>query len=200
MPAVRSLKAASRAADVVGGNESHTRQQRLEIAAVFGLAGDGERAQRAAVKGIFQRDDFELLGVDGVAVRADHLERAFHGLRAGVGEEGALEAARLGQALRQRTLVLVIVKIGAVDQQAGLLADHLEEARVGVSQRVHADSGDEIQIAAAFRVVDVAAFAAGQNQRIAGIILEVTYSRSRSMTACGGRAVIGGRAPVISSS
>ena len=47
--------------------------------------------------------------------------------------------------LRQRSLVLVIVEIGGVDQQRGLLADHLDDARMRVAQRVHADAGDKIQ-------------------------------------------------------
>ena len=45
--------------------------------------------------------------------------RAFDGFRSCVGEKRALEAAHFEQPLRQRPLVFVIVKVGAVNQPAG---------------------------------------------------------------------------------
>ena len=149
MPAVRSPTASLQRGDVVGRHELHARQQRLEIVPVLGLPGDRERAQRAAVEGVLQRDDLVLVGADLAAVRADHLQRAFHGLGAGVGEEAALEPADLGQPLGQRSLVLVVVEVRRVDQQAGLLADDLHDARMRVAERVDADAGDQVQVALA---------------------------------------------------
>ena len=172
MPAVRSLKAASSAGISFIGTNLTPGIKRLEILAVLGLAGDGERAQGAAVKRVVERDDLELLGMDGAAVGVHHLERAFDGLRAGVGEEGALEAADFDEAFGQRALILVVVEVGGMDQQAGLLADDFHDARMGVPERVDADAGEEIEVAAALQIVKVAAFSAGQSERITGIILE----------------------------
>ena len=55
---------------VVGRNKARAGEQRLKIAAIFLLAGDGEGAQRASVKRIVQRDDLEFFRIDFVAVRA----------------------------------------------------------------------------------------------------------------------------------
>ncbi len=74
--------------------------------------------------------------------------------------------------LRQRSLVLVIVKIGAVNQQAGLLANDFQNARMSVTERVDADAGEEIEIAAAFQIVNIAALSARQNERITGVVLQ----------------------------
>ena len=62
-------------------------------------------------------------------------------------EEAALQPAHLRQPLGQRPLILVVVEIRGVDQQSGLLADDFGQTRVGVAERVHADTGDQIQVA-----------------------------------------------------
>ena len=89
--------------------------------------------------------------MNGAPVRVDHLERAFHRLGSAVGEEHALQSRHLDQPLGQRALVLVIVEIRGMDEQSGLLTNHFGHARMGVAERVDADAGDEIQIAAALR-------------------------------------------------
>ncbi len=69
-------------ADIVAMHKAGAGQHRLKIAAIFLLAGNGERTERAAVEGIEQRYRLILVRADLAAVRADHLERAFHRLRA----------------------------------------------------------------------------------------------------------------------
>ena len=81
---------------VVGRNEFHAGEQRLEVLAVFGLAGNGERAERAPVERVFQRDNLELLRRDLAAVGTHHLQGALHGFGAGVREESALQSADFG--------------------------------------------------------------------------------------------------------
>ena len=113
-----------------------------------------------------------LAGAAVVAVRPDHLQRAFHGFGAAVGKEGTLEAAGLGQLLGERSLVFVVVKIRRVDQQGGLFADHLDDAGMGVAQRVDADARDEVEVACAVDVVNIAALSPMRDQRIAAIVLQ----------------------------
>ena len=180
MPAVRSRDDLFQRHFVVGRNETRAGQQRLEVLAIFFLAGDGERAERAAVKGIVQRDDFVFFRINFVAVRTHHFECAFHGLGAGVAEERAGQAAGFGQALGERTLVGVIVKIGCVQQPPSLLANHLHQTRVRVAQCVDADAGDEVQITLAGRIENVAALAAVEHQRIAGVVLEQVFAFERA--------------------
>ena len=181
---------------IVGWNEVRAGKQRLKIAAIFFLAGDGESAQRTSVERIVQRDNFEFFVADFVAVRAHHLQCAFHGLGAGVAEERALQAAGFGQPFGERALIGVEVEIGAVQHAAGLLADHLHQARVRVAQRVHADAGDEIEIALARCIKNVAAFAMIEQQRIAGVGLEqvLALERSHAVKSAAVSSATGGKA------
>ncbi len=164
---------------VIGRYEARAGEERLKIAAIFFLAGDGKSAQRASVKGIVQGHDLEFLGIDFVAVGARHLERALHGLGAGVAEERAVEAAGFGETLGERGLVGVVVEIRGVQQAAGLLADHLHQTGVRVAERVHADAGDEVEVALAGWVKHITAFAAVQYERVAGIGLEQVLALER---------------------
>src|ERR1035437_3418697 len=79
-------------------------------------------------------------------MRVHHLEAAFHRLGPRVGEEATLQSAHPRYFLGQRALVLVIVEIRGMDQQRGLVADDLDQARMGVTQRVDTDAGDEVQV------------------------------------------------------
>ena len=175
MPAVFAWKRGFERGHVVGGNEARARHQRFKILPVLGLAGDGERAEAAPVEGIVERDDLVFGRVQGAAVRVDHLERALHGLGAGVGEEAALQAAHFREAFGQEALVAVVVEVGRVDQQAGLFADNLHQPRMGVAQGVDPDTGDKVEITLPGEVVEVGAFAARQHQGITGIILEKVF-------------------------
>ena len=58
----------------------------------------------------------------------------------------------------RRTLILVIVKIRCVDQQGSLFGNHADHTRMVVAEGVHADAGDEIQVAAAIGIPYVGAF------------------------------------------
>ena len=69
-------------------------------------------------------------------------------------------------------MILVVIKIGNMQQQSGLLADDFRQPRMRVAERVDADSGDQIQIALARRVVHIAAFAAMDDQREARVVLQ----------------------------
>ena len=47
-----------------------------------------------------------------------------------------------------------------MDQLADLLTHRLEQPRMAVAQRIHADTRDEIEVALAIRAVHIAALAA----------------------------------------
>jgi len=105
-------------------------------------------------------------------VRARHLDRAFNRLGARVTEESPLQATGFAQFARQRSLVFVVVKIGGMDQQGGLVANHFHNARVRMAQCINADSRDQIEVPVLIDVIEPAALAAGQYQRVAGVILQ----------------------------
>jgi hypothetical protein len=171
--------------DVVAGNEVDAGEERLKIAAIFFLAGDGERTEGPSMKRIFEGDDFDFLGRDFASMRASHFERAFHGFGAGVGKENAIESAGFGDALGEGSLIFVVVEVGRVEDEAGLLAKDFGEPGMGIAERVDADAGDQIEISFAGGVVNIAALSAMQHQRVAGVILkqvlffQVDYGRGR---------------------
>ena len=98
--------------------------------------------------------------------------RAFGGFGAAVSEEGTVEAADFGNALRQRPLVFVVKKIGSVDQARGLLLDHPHDARMILAESIHPDTGDEVEIAFARSVPHVRTVATHQNERMTRVVLE----------------------------
>ena len=153
MPAVLIAEGGFQRRDVVDRHEARAGHQRFKILAVLGLSGDRESAEGAPVEAVLQRDHLVFFGVDGAAVRVHHLERAFHRLGPRIGEEAALQSAHLRQPLGQRTLILVIVEIRRMDQQPGLFADDFGQARMGVTERVDADTGDEVQVALAGHII-----------------------------------------------
>ena len=61
--AVRSVIAARAAATSPNGMKRTGRDQRPEALAVLRLAGDAERAQRAAVEAVLERDELDALGL-----------------------------------------------------------------------------------------------------------------------------------------
>jgi hypothetical protein len=158
--------------EIVARHEPRSGQQGLERLAIFFLAGDGQGAEGAPVEGVEQGDGLVFFGIELAAVGANDFERALHGLGAGVAEEDAIQAGDAGDALRQGTLVLVVIEVGAVDHARSLLANDLHQARVPVAQSVDANAGDEIQVAFARPIPHIAALAALQHQRIAGVVLE----------------------------
>jgi len=66
----------------------------------------------------------------------------------------------------------VVIEIGAVNQASHLLTNHFCEAGVRVTQSVDADTGEQIEIPFARRVVHVTPFPTLQHYRIALVILE----------------------------
>ncbi len=59
-----------------------------------------------------------------------------------------------------------------MDQQGGLFADHSHDARMGVTEGVHADAGDQVEIAFAVQIENVAALTAVQDERVSAVILK----------------------------
>src|SRR6185437_8962593 len=110
--------------------------------------------------------------MDGAAVGVDHFEGALDGFGSAVAEKDALQAAHGAEAFGEGALIAVVIQIGGVDEKAGLFADDLGHAGVGVAESGDADAGDEVKVAAPGGIVEIAAFAALERERIAGVVLE----------------------------
>ena len=69
------------------------------------------------------RDSVDTFAAPDAGIGASQLHCAFPGFSAGVGEEGAIEAAAFGEAQGELGLTLVVEEVGGVDELAALLGD-----------------------------------------------------------------------------
>ncbi len=121
-----------------------------ETVQVFLLAAGRQRRQGPAVEGA-------LVGDDAVALRpaarrlvlARHLDGAFHGLGAGIGEKHHVRETGGAQAGGQPLALRDAVEVGDVPDLAGLLGDRGDQTRMGMAERVHRHPGGEIEVAIA---------------------------------------------------
>ena len=147
-----------------GVDELDARGHRQERLLHVRLAGEGERAHRAAVEGVGEGEDARALGA---AVQPGELERGLVRLGAGVAEVDAAGVARAGEALeprRELELRLGREVVRDVRERRGLLRDRVDEDRVRVAERVHGDPREEVEVAAAVVVPQVGALAAREQR------------------------------------
>src|SRR5207249_3179885 len=106
------------------------------------------------------------------------LNGSLDSLRAAVGEERTLQAGQSTKLFGQQPLKLVVVEIRKVNHSSGLFADYLHDSRMRMAQRIHAETGYEIEIAFAIQIVKKNAFAALEDQRVAvvGLKQKLTFA------------------------
>ena len=156
--------------NIVEAHEADAGHHGREWLAVFDRVGGCHGAERASMEGLFhgQHPPFTR-AVFRFQVGRDsrQLERSFKGFGAAVAEEHPVQSGSFGQPRRQLDRVLVKEQIRGVDQLSGLRRNRLGDRGVRIAERVHPDSAQKVQIRVAFRVVDVNALAASQQNWIA---------------------------------
>ena len=169
--------------------ELHTRNHRKERFLHGRLSREGEGAHRPPVEGIGEGED---PGPVSSAVQPGELERRFVGLRTRVREihaagiTGSRESLELrGQAeLRRGGEVVRHVREGR-----GLSRNRLDERGVCVPERVHRDTGKEVQVALTRVIPQVGALAAGeQSQAVSGVGKKV--AAGIVLPGCRGRCLV----------
>src|SRR5690606_13973922 len=125
-----------------------------------GLPGQCERAHRAPVERLAQRED---AGPRGASVQPGELERGLVRLGAGVAEEHAAALPRAGQTLQPRgegQLRRRREVVRHVGELRGLPGHGVDEHGVCVPERVHGDAAEEVEVTSTRGVPQVAALAA----------------------------------------
>ena len=84
------------------------------------------------------------------------LQACFDGFGSAVAEERAVQSGDRAELLRQTALILMVEEIRNVQRPLDLLAQHLFYGRMVVSQSIHADTCQEVQISFAGTVIRMA--------------------------------------------
>jgi hypothetical protein len=123
-----------------------------ETVEVFGIAGRGDRRERAAVKSSGKSDDAELFRVSARSVVfARRLNRAFDGFRSGIGEKYVVGETNLDEAPGQAFGLRDLEEIGGMPDFRALLMQRLEKMRMAMAERRHGDAAAEIKKPLALR-------------------------------------------------
>jgi hypothetical protein len=73
-----------------------------------------------------------------LVIGARRLDRAFHRLGAGIGEEHRVGKGQVDQALRQGFALRAAIEVGDMHQRLGLALDRADQVRVRVAQQLTA--------------------------------------------------------------
>jgi len=93
------------------------------------------------------------------------LDRAFDDLGASIPEESAVESCQPTQFLGQRRLIAVVEQIRDVQQRLRLVAERGHDLRVGITQRVHRQAAQEVQILPAAIIIKITALTPDRQNR-----------------------------------
>src|SRR5882724_6830867 len=145
--------------------------QRSEAVLVLVLAGGGERAERATVKGIAEGDDALSLGLTfGVKVPARELQSGFDRLGARVAEKSAIHARQPAQLFGQAHVGLVVKIVRDVEQLARLFGDGLGKLGVRVAQGADGNARIHVEVTLARYIPQLAALPAREHERRLAVV------------------------------
>ncbi len=144
--------------------------RRPESGQMLFLPARGDGRHGAAMKGAMAADDAIALRIaEIVLVFAQHLQAAFDGLGAGVGEEDAVGEAVGDQALGQARLRGNLEQVRGMPELVRLLGQGRHQMGMGVAQRGHRNARGEVEIARAVAGIEIGALAAFEGDIGAGI-------------------------------
>jgi hypothetical protein len=103
------------------------------------------------------------MGATGMPISAGELETSFNGLGAAITKERTGQSRQRCKLLGKLSLQRVIEEIRTVNQGLGLVGDRGGQTWIGMSQCGNANTGDEVEVLAALRIVDKDALAADEH-------------------------------------
>ena len=115
------------------------------------------------------------------------LQAGLDGLRAAVAEECARQPGQIREPCRDFPLQRVKVQVRRVEERRRLIGDGRRKAWMPVSERRHADTREQIEVAAAVGIEQVAAAPALEHHRVALVDLKNVFGLERHHVAGCGR-------------
>src|SRR5437899_1973958 len=108
------------------------------------------------------------LAVD-VLVLADELDAALDRLGARVAEEHRVGKGEIDQPLGQFLAVAYAIEVGGMPELGALLGQRLDQGGMAVAQRIHGDTGREVDETSAVRRVEIVALSAFEHDVLATV-------------------------------
>jgi hypothetical protein len=135
-------------------DERHRSDQRHERRPIVLVVRDRQRAHRSTGEGALDGDESRAAAhALGMPVAPRELQARFVGLGAAVAEERPRQPGERREPRRGLGLERVVIQVRRVQQRTRLVGDDRGQSRVRVTERGHADAGDEVQVLAAVDVV-----------------------------------------------
>ena len=157
---------------IEGRHPGDARHHRREGRAVVLVPGHRQRAERAAVERVLERDEPRARRALRVPVTPGELQARLDRFGPAVADERALEARQRRETRGQRRLQGVVKEVRRVHQRCRLIGDRGGQARVSVAERGHADARQQVEIRAPVGVVQPDAFTAHEDHGRAAVGLE----------------------------
>ena len=110
-------------------DEGDAREKRRERRAIVLIGRHRQRAHRAAVERIFERDDFRPRFSKRVPIPTRKLQTGLNRFGAAVAEEGARQPGEVREPFRELTLQRMKEQVRRMQQRLGLLGDRHARAR-----------------------------------------------------------------------
>src|SRR3984957_7819559 len=101
------------------------------------------------------------------SVEPRELQRTFDSFGAAVREEDVVQSRPLREFFRERPLERVVIKVRKVNRARGFAANRLHDARMRVTQRIHGDPAEKIEVFFAAGIKYIAATPVRQHERSA---------------------------------
>ena len=132
------------------------------------------------MKRLLHDDDRGLIDILLMTVKPRQLDRRFIGLATGIAKEHFVHAGVLRQPVGQALLLPDLIKIGDMDETPCLLGERLDQARMGMPERIDGDARERVEIALAVFVKDQRTLSVGERDRQAGVgIHQVRHGEPR---------------------
>src|SRR4249920_3065224 len=136
------------------------------------VGGHRQRAERAAVKGFFERDEFGSRLALRVPVAPRELQACLDRFRSAVADESPRQTRQRSQALGDLPLQWMEEQIRGVNERVRLFRNRVGQTLVSVAQRRDADSRQQIEIVVPIRIVESDPLAADEGHRLTAIRLQ----------------------------
>ena len=137
---------------IVVRHAQKTGDQRLEACLDLAVSRRRQGRHRAPMERLLHHHDGRILDAALVAVETRQLDRRLIGLTAGVAEEDFLHPRNRAQAIGELLLQGHLIEVGGMQQAARLRSDRRHQLGMVVTQRVHRDARQGIEVKLAFGI------------------------------------------------